>query len=73
MALESQAFFHKRVKELGLGDCLQPLAELGWSSMGTFAFSANYVPRAADDSQLMEEVVTPLLGSPAHPLKAAIR
>eukprot|EP00973_Karenia_brevis_P004062 558044-Karenia_brevis.AAC.1 len=73
MALESAAFFAKRVKELGLGEYQSVMADNGWSTMGTFAFSANYVPGGVDDSKFMEEVVVPVLGDQSHVLKAALR
>eukprot|EP00973_Karenia_brevis_P007064 958021-Karenia_brevis.AAC.1 len=41
--------------------------------MGTFAFSANYVPGGADEKPFIDEVVTPILGEETHPLKAALR
>eukprot|EP00973_Karenia_brevis_P057697 8026594-Karenia_brevis.AAC.1 len=73
MALESAPYFNKRVKELGLSEHLATMQGLGWSTMGAFAFSANYVPGGADEKPFIDEVVAPILGEEAHPLKAALR
>eukprot|EP00973_Karenia_brevis_P007019 952751-Karenia_brevis.AAC.1 len=62
MALESSAFFAKRVSELGLQDFMDQLTEQGWNTMGMFAFAASYIPGSSDDSQLVKEVVVPVLG-----------
>eukprot|EP00973_Karenia_brevis_P009244 1254472-Karenia_brevis.AAC.1 len=73
MALDSTAFFMKRVKELGLGEHWDALQLKGWTTMGLFGFSANYIPGGSDDSPFVEEVVVPILGTADHPQKAAFR
>ena len=73
MAVESQAYFTKKLDSLGLIDLKDQMANNGWRTMGTFAFAANFTPGNADDSPFINEVVVPLLGDSDHPSKAALR
>ena len=45
MALESKAVFSARLTKLGLGAWESEFTRLGWETLGTFAFAANYVPK----------------------------
>jgi hypothetical protein len=45
----------------------------GWSSMGEFAFAANYSPGQQDDSNFVVEIVEALTGDRASSKKAALR
>eukprot|EP00973_Karenia_brevis_P060517 8416797-Karenia_brevis.AAC.1 len=62
MAVESAAYFRQRATALGLADHVDTMVALGWQSMGTFAFAANYVPGSADETSFVAEVVVPILG-----------
>jgi len=73
MALDSKAFFSARLSTLGLNDVITPFAVLGWTTMGEFAFAANYKPGSSDESAFLEEIVVPLYGDAATPKKASLR
>jgi hypothetical protein len=73
MALDSEAAFESRLKELQLGPYADAFKAAGWGSAGSFAFSCNYVPGGVDESSFVIGVVTLLLGAPDHALKAALK
>ena len=73
MALDSTAVFGKRVEELKLGEYLNKFTELGWDTMGAFAFSCAFAPGQSDDTSFLNEVVIPLVEDPAHRLKPQLR
>ena len=72
-AIDSKAYFVARLKALGLDDLTQDFERLGWTSMGSFAFSANYVPGRADEGPFIDEVVRPLFQEDNPPRKAMVR
>ena len=73
MALDSKAYFSNRAVKCGLGGVLEEMQNKGWDTMGTFAFSAKYVPGAQDDTSFVTKVVIPLLGAEDLPLEPALR
>ena len=73
MALDSKAVFQARVEALGLGGVYNTMIGKGMSTYGEFAFAANFVPGAGDDTRFINEVVIPVLGSADDPRKTAIR
>ena len=61
--IESKAVFSARAVELGVGDLVEAMAERGWDTMGSFAFSSSWVPGAGDDAAFKADVLVPLLGA----------
>ena len=60
--VDSVASFKAHVEKLGLGELWYKFEAMKLTSFWAFAFSCNYIPGAVDDSPLMKDVVTPLLG-----------
>ena len=73
MALDSKAYFNSLATAYGLGPYLERMDELGWSTMGVFAFCASFVPGSPDDTPFIVKVVIPVLGTEEHRLTAALR
>ena len=61
--LDSTATFKDYLSRLGLSEFEAKFTGLGFTTLGEFAFSANYTPGAADDSQFLAKVATPILGA----------
>ena len=60
--IDSKASFAARVKELGLGDFLGKLVDLGADTYAGFAFMANCTPGQSDDKPFQEGIIKPILG-----------
>jgi hypothetical protein len=73
MSAHSAAVFSARLVELGLGDKAAVFKDKGWTTFSSFAFAANFQPGGADDSNFIKDVITPLVGTADHPLRATIR
>ena len=73
-ALESKAVFRARGLVLGLDDAvLVAMANLGWHTVGSYAFACSYVPGQGDDSLFKTDVLLPVLGSLNHPMASVLR
>ncbi len=60
-AVDSPAVFRQRTEELGLGDVLERLKELGWATHGLFSFAVASGPGGAvDDERFVKTVVRPV-------------
>ena len=73
MALDSAATFMARVRDLGLSDFAESLAERGWGTLGGLAFAAGSPGLPSTDAALDVKVITPILGSPDHVKSSALR
>lgn len=73
MALNSVAVFKERVKECQLMTYWERFELNGWTTLGAFAFAANHMPGNPDETSFVVEVVIPILGVEASPLKAMLR
>ena len=73
MALDSVAEFAIRIKYLGLSEYMDEFHAMDATTLGMFAFAANYSPNSADDSAFIKEIMVPILGSGTHPKKLALR
>ena len=59
--VDSVATFEDKVKSLGLGEYLPKLNQLGFTTLGEFAFAEKFTPGSSDDSKWMENVAKPIL------------
>ena len=57
MAEKSIAYFKESCIECGVGDLHAKMGTFGWTTLGKFAFSSNYVPGSSDDSSFITRVV----------------
>ena len=73
MALESSAVFEARVMALKLGEFWPKFRDLGWTSVGEFAFAANCTPGQQDEATFISDIVIPLTDAADHPKKSALR
>ena len=73
MSADSQVVFQARVAALGLEAFNAKFVELGWGTLGEFAFSVNFTPGPADPAVFAEKVVAPLTGQGNHQKTAALR
>ena len=73
MALDSVAEFAIRIEYVGLSEYMDKFDAMGATTLGMFAFAANYSPNSADDSAFIKEILVPILGSDLHPKKLALR
>ena len=72
MALDSVAEF-ARIKYLGLSEYMDKFDATDATTIGMFAFAANYSPNSADDSVVIKEVMVAILGSYTGPNKLNLR
>ncbi len=77
-AVDSPAVFRQRTEELGLGEFLERLTELGWATHGNFSFAVASGPGGAvDDERFVKTVVRPVFRLDADaelpPATAALR
>ena len=73
-AIESKAVFAARALALGIdAQTLTAMEALGWTTLGSFAFSCSYVPGQADDAAFKVDVLTALFGNPVNRLAAPLR
>ena len=73
MALDSKAHFVARLSTLGLKELFPKFETMGATTMGSFAFCANYVPGKPDETSFIEDIVIPLTGDKASKFKPTIR
>ena len=73
--LDSEAVFEERLIALGLVDVFEQFGAMGWTTLGNFAFAANFSPGSADEASVKEHIMIPLVGphEGVHRLKAPIR
>jgi hypothetical protein len=73
MALDSEASFASRLRDLRLEPFAELITAAGWGTAGSFAFSCNYSPGMTDETSFVNTVVIPILGAADHPLKASLK
>jgi hypothetical protein len=71
-SLDSAAVFADRLRELGLADIGEAMAEKGWSTMGSFAFAVPPSAQGVDYGMFESRVITPLLGAADAPRASAL-
>ena len=68
-----QKLFAQTLVKLGLG-ALQPKFEAnGWNTMANLAFGIGYSAKGPDDEAFKKEILVPLFGELADPLKPGVR
>ena len=73
MALDSASYFTERLEFLGLAPYKKKFEDLGWSTMGMFAFTTSYVPHSGNDEPFCLDILEPCLGNRTHPDKSSLR
>ena len=74
-SLDSVAVFQTRMVQLGLGNLINEFENLGWTTLGNFAFAGPGGPNGgpADEALFQEGIVAPLFGGERDPRIAALR
>ena len=60
--IDSVAVFSKKLEDLFLWDHVDAFNRLGWTTMGSFTFAADYIPGKSDGEVFMEKIIKRLLG-----------
>lgn len=72
--VDSTAVFAGRARAIGLPQqVIDEMTNRGMTTIATFAYGTTYVPGAADDTPLREQIIVPLLGNPNHILAPTLR
>ena len=73
MALESKAFFTSLLVKYQLEPLQAKFTELGWDTLGAFAFAASYSATLASEEAMVTNLVEPLTGARVSRHTALIR
>ena len=71
--IDSAASFEARAVELGLGDHISKMRDMGMNTYAKFAFAANHTPGQIDEKAFQAQVIVPLLGQGNTVLVPVIR
>ena len=63
--MDSRAVMINRMEQMGLGDLIEDFANLGWDTLGGFAFAAGAVQGngGIDDALIVDRIIVPLFGA----------